>query len=100
MSSGHSIFKPKQNKSKNYHVPLYMIFNKQNHTAFFLNGLDNSKRANPQGIFHLVSAGGREFVKKPLPRGGALVSSSRHSYYCAFQHQFHFNHFATQNKLQ
>lgn len=88
MSSGQSIFKPKQNKSKHYHVPLYMIFNKQNHTAFFLSGLDNSKRANPQGICHLVSTGGGEFVKKPLPRGGALVNSSRQLLLCLFNINF------------
>ena len=77
-----------------------MIFNKQNHTAFFLNGLDNSKRANPQGIFHLVSAGGREFVKNLYPGVGHLSILLDTVIIVPFQHQFHFNHFATQNKLQ
>ena len=29
------------------------------------------------GFFHLVGPGGGEFVRKPLPGGGAFVNSSR-----------------------
>ena len=32
------------------------------------------------GICHLVSPGGGEFVRKPLPGGGAFVNSSRSDY--------------------
>ena len=45
-------------------------------------GSSNSKRALPQpralsGISHLVCPGGGEFVRKPLPGGGAFVKSYR-----------------------
>ena len=38
----------------------------------------NFKRAHPlPGICHLVGPDGGEFIRKPLPGGGAFVSSSR-----------------------
>ena len=45
-------------------------------------GSGNSKRALPppralSGISYLVGLGGGEFVRKPLPGGGAFVNSSR-----------------------
>ena len=44
------------------------------------NGSVNSKRAHPRRAFsHLVGPSGREFVRKPLPGGGAIVNSSRSS---------------------
>ena len=45
-------------------------------------GSGNSKRNLPplralSGISHLVGLDGGEFVRKPLPGGGAFVNSSR-----------------------
>ena len=52
----------------------------------------NSRRARPvpPGICHLVGPGGGEFIRKPLPRGGPFVNSSRSGLHCSFFSIFHF----------
>ena len=44
----------------------------------------------PPGICHLVGPGGGEFVRKPLPRGGPFVNSSRSGLHRSFFSIFHF----------